>query len=125
MNAHFHTELFTQVATYPYSASGVFIHAPNERHQPLLNAALAKSPPDAPFGYMIECFFQIDKGHVQCPVNGINFSCNWRTMNMASVMLRPCIKANCMSSTCSCCHRKFSATLSRTFMTWSSNLRPR
>ena len=50
-------------------------------------------------------------------------SCNWCTMNMASVMLRPGIKTNRMPSMGTCYHRKFSATLSRTLMTWSSNLR--
>ena len=43
---------------------------------------------------------------------------------MTSVLLRPGMKPNCMSWMCTCCQRKFSTTLCRTFMTWSSNLRP-
>ena len=48
-----------------------------------------------------------------CTVAAWNFPFNWCTINMASVVLRPGIKPNCMPSMCTCCHRKFS----RTFMT--------
>ena len=45
-NTHFHTEIFTQVATDIHSASGIFIHALYDPYQPLLNATFTKSPPD-------------------------------------------------------------------------------
>ena len=47
-----------------------------------------------------------------------NVSCNWRTMNMAYVVLRPGLKPNCISSMRTCCWGKFAATLSRIFMAW-------
>ena len=46
------------------SASGIFIHALYGALQPLLNAKLAKSPPDNTSWYTIECLFQITKEYV-------------------------------------------------------------
>ena len=45
-----------------------------------------------------------------------------RTINVTSGVSRPSMKPNRMSSMHICC-KKFSATLSRTFITWSGNLR--
>ena len=56
-------------------------------------------------------------------LTALNVSCNWRTVNVVSVVLCLGMEPNCMSSMRTC-RRKFSATLSRNFMTWSSNLRP-
>ena len=74
INTHFQTENLTQVAINTHSASGIFIHGLHEPHQPLLNAKLAKSLPDDTSGYMMKCFFfQINKCHVQCFVDGMEY----------------------------------------------------
>ena len=66
VNTHFHTELFSQIATNTRSASGFFfINALCEPHQPLLNTKLAENPLDDGSGYMMKCLSQIDKGHVE------------------------------------------------------------
>ena len=46
LNSYFYTEHSTQIATNTHSASGTFIHALYEAHQPLLDTKLAKIPPD-------------------------------------------------------------------------------
>ena len=105
----------------------IFIHALHEPHQPLLNAKFANSLQDDTSGYMIECIMPFPDRQRPRTVSHWRHKifCNWRTMDMASVVLHPCMKPNCMSTMRICCHRKFLATFSRTFMTWSSNKRPR
>ena len=71
VNTHFHTEFFTQVATNTHSVSDIFIHVLYEPHQLPLDAKFAKSPRDAKPGYMTKCFFQLNKGHVQCLVDDL------------------------------------------------------
>ena len=66
-----HTELFTQVASNTHSASSIFIHALYEPHQPLLDAKLVKGSPDDTSGYTLQCLFHVEKGHVQCLVDGM------------------------------------------------------
>ena len=75
-------------------------------------------------GTWSNAFSRLTKAMFHVLLTAQNICCNWRTMDMASVVLHPGKKTNCMSSMCTCCHMNFSATFSRTFMTWFSNLRP-
>ena len=102
-----------------------FDNALYEPHQPLLNAKLAKSPPDGKSVCMIKCLFQINRDRVQSLVDGMELFCNWWIMIMAFVVLRAGMKPNCMSPMHTCHRKLYSSTLSRTLMTWSSNLRSR
>ena len=76
-------------------------------------------------GTWSNAFSRLTKAMYSVLLTAWNISCNWCTMNMASVVLHPGKKPNSMSSLCICCDSKFSATSAEPFLTWSSNLRPR
>ena len=65
------------VATNSHSASCISIYALYGPCHPLLNAKLAKNPPDDMFGYIIKRLFQITKGRAHCLADGTEVSHNW------------------------------------------------
>ena len=120
MHSHFHTELFTQIATTKtllLEFSYMLCMRP-ACHS--LMPSLRRAHKMTRLGTQSKAFFRSTKAMYSVLLTTWNVSCNRRTMNVASVVLHPSMKPNCIPSIRTC-RRNF---LCRSYMTWSSNLRP-
>ena len=79
-----------------------------EDHQPPVNFKLEKSPPR--LRTPSNASSRSTKSKHSDLSTTWNFACSWHTLVMATVMPRPGMMPNCMSSILTCWRRKFSAT---------------
>ena len=115
VNCNFDSKFITVGVIDSNSASGVVVHSLRESHNPFLYAKFSHGTPDDFSWYTIERLFKVNKCEEQFLVLSKMFFC--QSMNIASVVPRPGMKPNCMSSIEILSLMIFSITLSIPFMT--------
>ena len=102
----------------------ILIHRFYHRHYPLIHTHISQCPPNHLPRHPINAFSRSTKAIHSSIFFAKYFSCSWRTIKIASVVLLPAIKPNCMLSIFTIFLTLVSITLSSTFIACSSSLMP-
>src|SRR5271163_3044157 len=124
MDTNLHLELLTLAVSKLHSRSRSLIHRLGNVNQPFLYTKFPQGPPQNRPRHSIERLLQVNKSHPEIflLLNKLllHLSYNKYCINGTS----PPVKPNCISSTFTCPLNLTSITLSKTFITWSSNFTP-
>src|SRR5271170_65329 len=124
MDTDLHLELLTLAISKLHSRSRSLIHRLGNINQPFLYPKFRQGPPQNRPRHSIEHLLHVNKSHPQIflLLNKLLLHLpTCLTTNIASTVPLPPVKPNCISSTFTCPLNLTSITLSKTFITWSSN----
>ena len=102
MHSHSDTKGLACSPIYPHCHCSILIHGLYHRHYPFIHTQTSHCPPNhfpgKPCQRPSKAFSKSTKAIQSSLFLAKYFSCSWRTMKIASVVLFPAIKPNCMLS---------------------------
>ena len=118
MHSNFYSETLTLPAVLLDWCCSLFIHWLYYRHYPFINTQFPQRPSQYFPRHPIKGLFYFTKAIQSSFFFAKYFSCNWRTIKIASVVPLPLINPNCISSIFTMFCTLLSITLSKTNVQW-------